>query len=84
MYRLITILILVGIIYWVVKRALFTVQGREDRSAGAEEEMFQDPVCGCYIPKNQSFSVSYRGKKLFFCSKECFQKYQASDSLPKS
>ncbi len=84
MYRLITILILAGVIYCVIKRALFPSRGKVASSEEGEEEMVRDPVCGCYIPKNQSFAVSYRGKKLFFCSQECFQKYQASNSLPKN
>ncbi len=84
MYRLITILILIGVIYWVVKRSLFPSKGGAISSEGAEEELVQDPVCGCYIPRSQSFSIAYRGKKLFFCSQECFQKYQASNSLPKN
>ena len=84
MYRLIVILLLVGVIYWLIKRALLPTRRRASGSEGFEEEMVRDPICGCYIPKSQSFAVSYRGKKLFFCSQECFKKYQASDSLPKN
>jgi YHS domain-containing protein len=80
MYRLIAILILAGIIYWAVKRALFPSQ----RRVGSDEEMVRDPVCGCYISKSQSFAVSYRGKKYFFCSPKCFEKYRTSNSLPKN
>lgn len=79
MYRLITILILAGIIYWVVKRALLLPRGKVRSPLEDEEEMVQDPACGCYIPRSQSFAVSHGGKKLFFCSRECFQKYQASN-----
>ena len=84
MYRLITILILLGIIYWAVKRAFSPTRGKAASRGEAEEEMVQDPVCGCYLPKSQSLSISYRGKTLFFCSQECFQKYQASNALPKN
>ena len=84
MYRLIAILILAGVIYWAVKRALLPSKRRVAGSEEAAEEMVQDPVCGCYISRSQSFAVSYRGKKFFFCSQECFQKYQASNSLPKN
>jgi len=83
MHRLITILILIGVIYWVLKRALFPSKGKTIGSEDAEEDLVQDPVCGCYIPRSQSFAIAYRGKKLFFCSQQCFQKYQASNSLPK-
>jgi YHS domain-containing protein len=46
--------------------------------------MIQDPVCGCYIPKSQAFTLSHRGKKLYFCSQVCSQKYQSSNALPKN
>jgi YHS domain-containing protein len=84
MYRLIVILILLGIFYWVVKRAFFPPQ--KNRAVGPQEdseEMIQDPVCGCYIPKSQAFTLSYRGKKLYFCSQDCSHKYQ-SNTLPRN
>jgi uncharacterized protein len=81
MYRLIAILILIAVVYMVLKRALFPTRGR---AADSEEDMVRDPVCGCYIPRAQSLAVSYRGRQLFFCSQECFRKYQASSSLPKN
>jgi len=84
MYRLIIILVLLGIVYWVVKRALFPVRGSASNREEVGEEMVQDPVCRCYIPRSQAYTVSLRGKKLYFCSQECFQKYQASDALPKN
>jgi YHS domain-containing protein len=80
MYRLIAILILVAVVYMVLKRALFPVPGR---AAGSEEDLVRDPVCGCYIPRGQSLTLSSNGRQLFFCSQECFRKYQASSSLPK-
>lgn len=84
MYRLIVILILLGILYWMVKRAFFPPKRRAGGSQEIGEEMIQDPVCGCYIPKSQAFTLSHQGKKLYFCSRECSQKYQSSNSLPKN
>jgi YHS domain-containing protein len=84
MYRLIVILILLGILYWVVKRAFFLPKSRAAGSQEIGEEMIQDPVCGCYVPKSQAFTLSHRGKKLYFCSQVCSQKYQSSNALPKN
>ena len=83
MYRLIVILILLGIFYWVVKRAFFPPKSRAAGPQEVSEEMIQDPVCGCYIPKSQAFTLSHRGKKLYFCSQACSHKYQ-SNALPKN
>ena len=84
MSRLIFYLIILGVIYWVVKRALFPPKRENTRFKEAAEEMVQDPVCLCYISKNQAYAVSDRGKKLFFCSEECSKKYQAANVLPKT
>jgi len=83
MYRLIVILILLGIFYWVVKRAFFPPKNRAVGPQEDSEEMIQDPVCGCYVPKSQAFTLSYRGKKLYFCSQDCSHIYQ-SNTLPKN
>jgi uncharacterized protein len=84
MVRLIWILILMGIVYWVVKRAFFPKNRRTARPEEIGEEMAQDPVCGCYIPKSQALTLSHRDQKLYFCSQACFQKYQSSNALPKN
>jgi uncharacterized protein len=84
MYRLIVILFLLGILYWVVKRAFSPPKSKAAGSQEIGEEMIQDPICGCYIPKSQAFTLSDRGKKLYFCSQACSRKYQSSNTLPKN
>jgi YHS domain-containing protein len=83
MSRFILILILLIILYWAVKRAFSPPRKKNGRPEEGGEEMVQDPVCRCYIPKKQAYAVSYKGKQLFFCSEECFKKYLASNTLPK-
>jgi len=84
MGRLIFYLILLAIIGWVVKRAFFPAPGKVDKIKETAEELVQDPACQCYIPKSQSYTVSLEGKKMFFCSEECYRKYLASKVLPKN
>jgi YHS domain-containing protein len=84
MYRLLWILILVGIVYWLAKRAFSPGRRKVTGSEEAGEEMVQDPVCGCYLPKSQALYLSSKGKKIYFCSEGCFQKYKSSNALPKS
>ncbi len=83
MFRLILYLILFITIYWVVKRALSLPKKKTPNPLAVSEELVQDPVCHCYVPKNQSFAVSLNGQKFFFCSEECYKKYLA-DPLRKS
>jgi uncharacterized protein len=83
MYRLLWVLILAGIVYWLAKRAFSSGRGKTAGNEEVGEEMVQDPVCGCYLPKSQALSLSSRGKRLYFCSEGCFQKYKSSNVLPK-
>jgi uncharacterized protein len=84
MYRLFWILFLAGIVYWLAKRAFSSGRSKTARNEEAGEEMVQDPVCGCYLPKSQALSLSFQGKRLYFCGEACFQKYNSSNVLPKS
>lgn len=84
MSRLILYLIILLAVYWVIKHALSPPKRKITKSEDTSEEMVQDPVCKCYISKKQSYAVSLGGKKLFFCSEECYRKYMASNALPKA
>ena len=84
MIRLLWILFLVGIVYLLAKRAF---SPRKQKAVGPEdagEEMVQDPVCGCYLPKSQALSLSSEGQRIYFCSEGCFEKYKSTHALPKS
>jgi len=83
MSRLIVYLIILAVAYWVIKRALFPPKRKVTPPKETAEELVQDPVCQCYVPKSQSYAISYKGKTLFFCSEECYHKYMASHGLPK-
>jgi uncharacterized protein len=83
MYRLLWVLILAGIVYWLAKRAFSSGRSKTTGNEEAGEEMVQDPVCGCYLPKSQALSLSSQGKRLYFCGEACFQKYKSSNVLPK-
>lgn len=39
------------------------------------EDLVQDPFCKTYIPKSQAYIQNVEGREIFFCSKECCEKY---------
>lgn len=45
--------------------------------SAAVDEMVQDPVCKVYLPKREAVSTVSEGQKVFFCSRECCQKFMA-------
>jgi YHS domain-containing protein len=61
--------------YWAV-RELFSksMPARPDRN-GKSEEMVRDPQCGVYLPVGSALRKRVRGNTVYFCSKECEEKY---------
>lgn len=76
MIRLIVIFVISYVIYRYIKR-LFSPTDKNERITDSEsaDEMVQDPYCKVYIPKHRAISMNIDGKELFFCSRECAQRY---------
>lgn len=41
-----------------------------------DTEAFQDPVCGVYVSAEDATVGRLDGEKIYFCSRECLDKYQ--------
>jgi YHS domain-containing protein len=37
----------------------------------------KDPVCGTYVPTESSITQTVQGQVVYFCSRECSEKYRA-------
>ncbi len=76
MYRLLLILGLLIILYFLVKKALreFNRPSLPSGSAG-HDQMIQDPVCRTYIPRANAVSASIGGQNYYFCSTDCAQTF---------
>lgn len=46
--------------------------------------MVKDPYCEAYFPQRKGVPLALDGKDLYFCSKECRDKYAASRSKEKT
>ncbi|MBE9546338.1 MAG: hypothetical protein IMF10_02425 [Proteobacteria bacterium] len=42
------------------------------------EDLVEDPYCHTYVPISDAYKASLNGKTVYFCSKECFEKYKAN------
>lgn len=66
-------MLLVGYILWRM------VRGRKEVEAPAapkDEEAQLDPVCGVYVPASEAVVGTHEGKRIYFCSMECLEKYR--------
>ncbi|HPQ44392.1 MAG TPA: YHS domain-containing protein [Syntrophales bacterium] len=77
-------LVIAGIIVYVVyrlSRFLFTSPERVSKNHPGEppriegEDLVQDAYCGTYVPINSAYKTVINGRTLYFCSKECLEKY---------
>ena len=79
-------LIIAGIIVYVIyrlSRALFTPSERKvsGRASGTPpriqgEDLVKDPCCGTYVPVTSAYKAVVKGETVYFCSRECLEKYK--------
>lgn len=78
MYRTILILGLLGVLYFLIRRALRELKGRgkSDGILPDANQMIQDPVCLVFVPKGTAITEDIGGQTYYFCSKACAHKFQ--------
>jgi uncharacterized protein len=80
MYRFIVIGIVLILAYLLLKKFLFPSGRIRDRRGDERkikgEDLVEDPNCHTYVPVSDAFRATIDGKTLYFCSKECYRKFQ--------
>ena len=82
------LLIFIGLIYlvyrflksWIASSASVTQTISTKSVDSVDDVMIKDPYCNTYFPKRNGVPFTIDGEELFFCSKECRDKYIASQS----
>ena len=74
--RVLIWLILGGALYWALREVLGSDSPSRRDQKGEGEEMVRDPQCGVYIPHSIALKRRVRGETVFFCSRECAEKYR--------
>ena len=78
MYRIILILGLLSVLYFLLRRALreFKGQGQPERLSPSKNQMVQDPVCLVFVPRGAAVTEDIGGQTYYFCSRSCAHKFQ--------
>ena len=82
MYRIILILALFTVLYFLLRSAIREL--RERSYAGShsanqisdKNQMIQDPNCRVFVPKGVAVREEIGGQIYFFCSRECAKTFQ--------
>ena len=82
MYRILVIIGLVVLLYFLVRRAVreFRRGVQAEGRPAIQDEMVQDPVCRLYVPRDSARVEKIGGQTYFFCSKECARTFQNQGS----
>lgn len=78
MYRIILILGLLVVLYFLVRRAVRAIknQGKPDGLLPDKDHMVQDPVCLVFVPREAAITEDIGGQTYYFCSRSCAHKFQ--------
>ncbi len=85
---LLRLLVLIGLIYFLyrVLRKFLSPPVRSHRwnGGGTVNPMVQDPYCKTYIPLKDAIKKSINGEDFYFCSMECYEKFEQNIKRGKS
>ncbi len=78
MYRIILILGLLVVLYFLVRRAVRALKGpgEPDGLLPDKDHMVQDPVCLVFVPREAAIPEDIGGQTYYFCSRSCARKFQ--------
>jgi YHS domain-containing protein len=78
MYRIILILALLVVLYFLLRSAIRELKGRGagDRLALDKNQMVQDPVCRVFVPRGVATAEEIGGQTYYFCSRACASAFQ--------
>ncbi len=78
MYRIILILGLLVVLYFLLRSAVrkFKGRGEPDLLPPGKNHMVQDPVCLVFVPRGTAITEDIGGQTYYFCSRSCAHKFQ--------
>ncbi len=77
MYRILIILVLLVLLYFLIRSAIRELRGgRHGEQVIDKNQMVQDPVCRVFVPKGSAVAEEIGGQTYYFCSRSCAQRFQ--------
>ncbi len=78
MYRLLIVIGLLVILYFLVRSAIRELSGGKGQAPvlADKNQMVQDPVCRIYVTRGSAVAESIGGQTYYFCSRDCAQTFQ--------
>jgi uncharacterized protein len=78
--RLIVTIAVIYLLYKLVRGIMLLFWGDRmnpgDREITNREDLVEDPWCHTYIPQSNAYQTTIEGRKIFFCSRDCYKKFK--------
>ena len=72
MYKIMIILILLIILFYMVRRAARAwIETKPEDATPGKDVMIQDPVCKTYVAAGTAIVEEVSGQRHYFCSQDC-------------
>ena len=72
MYKIIIILFLLIIMFYMIRRAARAwIEPKPDQAMAGKDVMIQDPVCKVYVAAGTAIVEEVSGQRYYFCSQDC-------------
>ncbi len=78
MLRILVVIGLLVLLYFLVRRAMLEFRGGVDRGRELpdKDQMVQDPVCRVYVPRGAAVEEKIGGQTYYFCSRDCARTFE--------
>ena len=78
MYRLLIIVGLLVVLYFLLRNAIREFWGSKGQSQALDSKnvLVQDPVCRMYVERESAVAASIGGQTYYVCSRDCAQTFQ--------
>ena len=77
MYKIIMILILLIILFYMARRAARAwIEPKPDQATPGKDVMIQDPVCKTYVTAGTAIVEELSGQRYYFCGQDCARHFR--------
>ncbi len=79
-FKLIIGIIVIYFLFKMIRKSSSSIGAKsnpaEIRTSEDGEELVEDPQCHAYVPMSQAVVTEINGKKIYFCSRKCLERYR--------
>jgi YHS domain-containing protein len=72
-------IIVIYLLYRLIRKSFAAVGEKSGLTRSPDpavgEELVEDPLCHTYVPLSQAYQKEIGGKTVYFCSRECLERY---------